>query len=185
MVWASSMQCPVVFFCQNNQFGISTPSTTQSRVPIAQRAAGFGFPGVRVDGNDVVAVYEVTKEALARARRGEGPTLIEAFTYRMGAHTTSDDPTRYRYDADVELWRHRDPIARLQALLSRAYDVDRAFFDAVRAEADDEAMRLREGVLAMEATTPLDMFDHVYAGADPFVSAAREDVIALGLAEPT
>ncbi len=85
-----------MFFCQNNQWAISEPTEKQTRVPLYQRAQGFGFPGVRVDGNDVLACLAVTKWALERARGGEGPTLVEAFTYRMGAHTTSDDPTRYR-----------------------------------------------------------------------------------------
>jgi 2-oxoisovalerate dehydrogenase E1 component alpha subunit len=94
--FASVFNAPVVFFCQNNQWAISESNERQSRVPIFQRAAGFGFPGVRVDGNDVLACYAVTQKALRAAREGQGPTLIEAFTYRMGAHTTTDDPTRYR-----------------------------------------------------------------------------------------
>src|SRR5918998_2012433 len=96
MIWAASFSAPVVFFCQNNQYAISVPLERQSRVPLYQRAAGFGFPGVRVDGNDVLAVLAVTRAALPAAREGQGPTFVEAFTYRMGAHTTSDDPTRYR-----------------------------------------------------------------------------------------
>ena len=122
-VWASSFNTPVVFFCQNNQWGISTPTSIQSKIPLYHRADGFGFPGVRVDGNDVLAVYEVTQRALDQARVGGGPTLIEAYTYRIGAHTTSDDPTRYRIDAEVEVWKHRDPIERVKALLVREYHV--------------------------------------------------------------
>ncbi|HTB08941.1 MAG TPA: thiamine pyrophosphate-dependent enzyme, partial [Acidimicrobiales bacterium] len=118
-VWASSFNVPIVFFLQNNQWGISTPMSIQSKIPLYHRAPGFGFPGVRVDGNDVVAVYEVSKRALDTARYGGGPTLIEAYTYRLGAHTTSDDPTRYRIDAEVEVWKHRDPIERVKALLVR------------------------------------------------------------------
>src|SRR5204863_6134243 len=101
-IWASVFQAPVVFFCQNNQWAISEPLERQSRIPLYQRARGFGFPGLRVDGNDVLAVLAVTREALERAREGSGPTLIEAFTYRMGPHTTSDDPTRYRLAAELE-----------------------------------------------------------------------------------
>src|SRR3712207_2963412 len=100
-IWAASFSAPVVFFCQNNQYAISVPLERQSRVPLYQRAAGFGFPGVRVDGNDVLAVLAVTRAALAAAREGQGPTFIEAFTYRMGAHTTSDDPTRYRLASEL------------------------------------------------------------------------------------
>jgi len=95
---------PVVFFCQNNQWAISEPTEKQTRVPLYQRAQGYGFPGVRVDGNDVLACLAVTKWALERARNGEGPTLVEAFTYRMGAHTTSDDPSRYRGDEERQAW---------------------------------------------------------------------------------
>ena len=115
-VFAAVQNAPVVFFCQNNQWAISEPIEKQTRIPLYQRASGFGFPGVRVDGNDVLAVYAVTKAALDDAREGNGPTFIEAFTYRMGAHTTSDDPTRYRVAAEVEVWKQRDPIARLRDL---------------------------------------------------------------------
>ena len=111
---------PVVFFCQNNQWAISEPTEKQTRVPLYQRAQGFGFPGVRVDGNDVLACLAVTKWALERARTGEGPTLVEAFTYRMGAHTTSDDPTKYRADEEREAWEAKDPILRLRTYLEAA-----------------------------------------------------------------
>ena len=120
MIFAASFSAPVVFFCQNNQYAISVPLERQTRIPLFQRAAGFGFPGVRVDGNDVLAVLAVTRAALAAAREGQGPTFIEAFTYRMGAHTTSDDPTRYRLASELEEWKLRDPIARLKAYLSRS-----------------------------------------------------------------
>src|SRR5580692_9906882 len=106
--WSSVFNAPVVFFCQNNQWAISAPAERQSRAPIYQRASGFGFPGVQVDGNDVLACYAVTKHALRAAREGQGPMLIEAFTYRMGAHTTTDDPTRYRLSSELEAWRRRD-----------------------------------------------------------------------------
>ncbi len=116
LVFAGVNNSPVVFFCQNNQWAISEPNEKQTRAPLWHRARGFGFPGIRVDGNDVLAVYAVTKAALDAARSGQGPTFIEAYTYRMGAHTTSDDPTKYRVSAEVEVWKHRDPIERLQAL---------------------------------------------------------------------
>ena len=118
-VFASSYNAPIVFFCQNNQWAISEPIERQSRIPLYRRAAGFGFPGVRVDGNDVLAVHAVTTAALERARSGNGPTLIEAYTYRMGAHTTSDDPTKYRLADELEHWRLKDPIERVKAYLSR------------------------------------------------------------------
>src|SRR4029450_8390847 len=106
-------------FCQNNQWAISEPIEKQTRIPLYQRANGFGFPGIRVDGNDVLAVYAVTQEALRNAREGNGPTLIEAYTYRMGAHTTSDDPTRYRIASEVEAWQQKEPIERLGSDLLR------------------------------------------------------------------
>ncbi|MGH3503084.1 MAG: thiamine pyrophosphate-dependent dehydrogenase E1 component subunit alpha, partial [Nocardioidaceae bacterium] len=114
-VFSSVYNAPVVFFCQNNQWAISEPIERQSRIPLYQRALGFGFPGVRVDGNDVLATYAVTQAALQRAREGQGPTLVEAFTYRMGAHTTTDDPTRYRLATELEAWKLKDPIERVKA----------------------------------------------------------------------
>ena len=118
-VWASVFNAPLVFFCQNNQYAISEPLERQTRVPLYHRAAGFGFPGMRVDGNDVLACYAVTRPALDNARHGQGPTLIEAYTYRMGAHTTSDDPTRYRIASEVEAWQAKDPIKRMRAFLAK------------------------------------------------------------------
>src|SRR5688572_27478943 len=116
-IFASVYNSPIVFFCQNNQYAISEPLTRQTRVPLYQRASGFGFPGIRVDGNDVLATFAVTRAALDNARHGNGPTLIEAYTYRMGAHTTSDDPTRYRVASEVEEWQAKDPILRLRKYL--------------------------------------------------------------------
>jgi len=182
-VWAASFNAPVVFFCQNNQWGISTPSTLQSKVPLYRRAQGFGFEGIRVDGNDVLAVYEVTKRALEHARAGGGPTLIEAHTYRMGAHTTSDDPTRYRVDAEVEVWKHRDPLERTKALLVREYAVKSAVFSEIALEADDMAAKLRDDVLAMGRPDPLSMFDNVYAAPHPLIDEGRREMIELGVAE--
>ncbi len=180
-VWASSFNVPIVFFLQNNQWGISTPMSIQSKIPLYHRAPGFGFPGVRVDGNDVVAVYEVSKRALDTARYGGGPTLIEAYTYRLGAHTTSDDPTRYRIDAEVEVWKHRDPIERVKALLVREYSVKAAQFDEVAAEADEKALKLREDVLAMDRPDPITMFDNAYAEPHPLIEEGRREMIELGV----
>ncbi|UOY00756.1 pyruvate dehydrogenase (acetyl-transferring) E1 component subunit alpha [Blastococcus sp. PRF04-17] len=178
MIWAASFGAPVVFFCQNNQYAISVPLERQSRVPLYQRAAGFGFPGVRVDGNDVLAVLAVTRAALQAAREGQGPTFIEAFTYRMGAHTTSDDPTRYRLAGELEEWKLRDPIARLKAHLSRSGIADPAFFDAVEAEADELAAHIRSGTVNMPDPVPAEMFDHVYAEQTPHLAAQRDEFVA-------
>jgi 2-oxoisovalerate dehydrogenase E1 component alpha subunit len=180
-VWAASFNTPVVFFCQNNQWGISTPMSIQSKIPLYHRAHGFGFPGIRVDGNDVLAVYEVTKRALEQARVGGGPTLIEAYTYRLGAHTTSDDPTRYRIDAEVEVWKHRDPIERVKSLLVREYRVKAAKFDEVAAEAEIMALKLRDDVLAMDRPDPITMFDHAYAAPHPLIEEGRREMIDLGV----
>src|SRR2546421_6889940 len=163
-VWASVFQAPVVFFCQNNQWAISEPLERQSRIPLYQRARGFGFPGVRVDGNDVLAVLAVAREALERAREGSGPTLIEAFTYRMGPHTTSDDPTRYRMAAELGTWKLKEPVHRMKAYLSRTGMADHDYFAEVDAAADELAAHIRAGCLALDDPEPLTLFDHVYAG---------------------
>ena len=138
-IFAASYNAPVVFFCQNNQWAISEPIERQTRIPLYQRALGFGFPGIRVDGNDVLATYAVTKAALQRAREGNGPSFVEAYTYRMGAHTTTDDPTRYRLNDDLEHWKLKDPIARLKVYLRRNGLVDQEFFDDLDAEAESSA----------------------------------------------
>jgi 2-oxoisovalerate dehydrogenase E1 component alpha subunit len=171
--WASVFHAPVVFFCQNNQYAISAPQERQSPIPLYQRARGFGFPGVRVDGNDVLACYEVTRQALRAAREGQGPTLIEAFTYRMGAHTTTDDPTRYRLASELETWRLRDPIERVRAYLARTGQANSAFFDEVEAEAAELARHVRDACRAMPDPAPLMVFDHVYTGENAILGAER------------
>jgi 2-oxoisovalerate dehydrogenase E1 component subunit alpha len=172
-IWASVFNAPVVFFCQNNQWAISEPIEKQTRIPLYQRANGFGFPGIRVDGNDVLAVYAVTQEALRNAREGNGPTLIEAYTYRMGAHTTSDDPTRYRIASEVEAWQQKDPIERLRVYLLATDQVDQAFLDEIEAESDQIAADLRKGCLEMPDPSSLSMFEHVYAESHPLVDEER------------
>lgn len=173
-VWASVFNSPIVFFCQNNQYAISQPMERQTRIPLYRRAAGFGFPGVRVDGNDVLATYAVTRTALDNARHGQGPTMIEAYTYRMGAHTTSDDPTRYRIASEVEAWQAKDPIARVRAFLEKEGIADADFFAEVDEAAQREALRLRERVLAMPDPEPLSLFDHVYPHGSPLIDAERD-----------
>ena len=173
-IFAASYNAPVVFFCQNNQWAISEPIERQSRIPLYQRALGFGFPGVRVDGNDVLATYAVTQAALQRARDGQGPTLVEAYTYRMGAHTTTDDPTRYRLSDDVERWKLKDPIARVKVWLDRNGLADKDFYDSIAAEADELGHTLREGCKAMPDPEPMSMFDHVYADMPPELIAQRD-----------
>src|SRR3954454_10498566 len=154
-IWAAAANLPVVFYCQNNQWAISEAVERQTRVPLFQRASGFGFPGIRVDGNDVLACLAVSRLALDEARSGQGPTLIEAYTYRMGAHTTSDDPTRYRLSDELETWRLRDPIERVRAYLVREAGVEQDFFDALDAESEALAERIREGCRNLEDPGPL------------------------------
>ncbi|MHA6513669.1 pyruvate dehydrogenase (acetyl-transferring) E1 component subunit alpha [Tessaracoccus sp. Z1128] len=174
-VFAASYNAPVVFFCQNNQWAISEPIALQSRIPLFQRAKGFGFPGVQVDGNDVLAVKAVTDWAMARARAGEGPSFIEAFTYRMGAHTTSDDPTKYRERADEDEWRGRDPIARLTTYLRGLGAVDDAWFSAVEEEARQLGADARASIPLMENTTMDALFATVYAEPTVALEAQRRE----------
>ena len=177
-IFASVFNAPVVFFCQNNQWAISEPIEKQSRIPLYQRAMGFGFPGIRVDGNDVLAVLAVTRAALKNAREGSGPTLVEAYTYRMGAHTTSDDPTRYRLTAELESWKLKDPIERVKAYLVRTGVADQSYFDSIEAEADALAVHVRTGCLELPDPDPLSIFDHVYAEPHPLVEEERAQYAA-------
>ena len=177
-VFAAVNNAPIVLLWQNNQWAISEPNDRQTRIPLYQRARGFGFPGVRVDGNDVLAVYAVTKHALEEARSGQGPFLVEAWTYRMGAHTTSDDPTKYRVSAEVEVWKLRDPIERLKAYLAHEGKADHDFFDEVDREADELAAHVREGCLTMLDPTPESMFDNVYVESHPRIEEERREFAA-------
>jgi pyruvate dehydrogenase E1 component alpha subunit len=172
-VWAAVNNAPVVFFCQNNQWAISQPLSRQTRIPLYRRAEGFGFPGLRVDGNDVLAVLALTRAALDRARRGDGPSLIEAYTYRMGAHTTSDDPTRYRVEAELEQWRLKDPIERVRAYLLRTGAGDRAFTDDIEAQAQELADQLRKACRELPEPPVEAMFAHVYAEPHPAMDEQR------------
>ncbi|MFF8643652.1 pyruvate dehydrogenase (acetyl-transferring) E1 component subunit alpha [Streptomyces sp. NPDC015345] len=169
---------PVVFFCQNNQWAISEPTERQTRVPLYQRAQGYGFPGVRVDGNDVLAVLAVTKWALERARAGEGPALIEAFTYRMGAHTTSDDPSKYRNDDERVAWEAKDPILRLRAYLESEGHADEGFFAELDDESEALGKRVREVVRAMPDPDLMAIFENVYADGHALVDEERAQFAA-------
>lgn len=171
-VFAASYQTPQVFFVQNNHWAISVPVSTQSKVPLYQRAAGFGLPGIQVDGNDVFASYAVTAKQLDDARNGKGPSMIEALTYRIGAHTSSDDPTKYRKDAELEKWIARDPIHRLEAFL-KGKGADQKFFDEVHDSAADFAADIRRRTLEIENPEPASMFDHVYSDPHPLVEEQK------------
>jgi pyruvate dehydrogenase E1 component alpha subunit len=177
-VWAAVYDAPLVFFCQNNQWAISEPTERQSRLPLYQRARGYGFPGIRVDGNDVLACLAVTRWALEECRHGNGPVLIEAFTYRMDAHTTTDDPTRYRLSDELEEWKLKDPIERVRAYLARNGGADQAFFDEIQAEADTFAADLRDYCFNMPEPPPERIFSNVYAEPSPVLDAQREQYLS-------
>ena len=176
-VWAASFQAPVVFFCQNNQYAISVPLERQTRVPLAQRAEGFGFPGVRVDGNDVLAVHAVTRWALDRARSGQGPVLVEAVTYRMGAHTTSDDPSRYRDPGETEEWKAKDPLLRVERYL-RSVGTPDAFFTDLDAEAEALGEHLRTVCRSLPDPDLASLFDLVHAETTPELAAQKAELLA-------
>jgi pyruvate dehydrogenase E1 component alpha subunit len=177
-VWAAVYDAPVVFYCQNNQWAISEPTERQTRVPLYKRAQGYGFPGIRVDGNDVLACLAVSRWALEECRTGNGPVLVEAFTYRMDAHTTSDDPTRYRLADELELWKLKDPIERVRVHLVRSLGVEQGFFEEIAAESDALAERFRRFCNEMPPPAPDRMFSEVYAEESPLVAAQREAFLA-------
>ncbi|MEU7633363.1 pyruvate dehydrogenase (acetyl-transferring) E1 component subunit alpha [Nocardia sp. NPDC049220] len=173
--FAASWSASVVFFCQNNHWAISAPVRVQSATPIARRAYGYGMPGVQVDGNDLLAVLAVTRQAVTRARSGGGPSFIEAITYRMGPHTTADDPTRYRSAAETEQWARRDPIDRVRRLLEREGHWDDAFERRVTEHADAVAGQVRTATIDLPDPTPAELFDHVYATAHPLIADERKE----------
>ncbi len=176
--WAGVYDAPVVFFCQNNGYAISTPTDQQTATPtIAQKARAYGFDGVRVDGNDVLAVHEVVSEAVETARSGGGPTLVEAVTYRRGPHTTTDDPSVYRDDDEPEAWAEKDPLDRTREYLADVADWTEADDEAVQEWATD---LVAECVVEAEDHTGLDvaaMFDHVYAEDPPRYEDQRAAVV--------
>ncbi|GAB3124197.1 pyruvate dehydrogenase (acetyl-transferring) E1 component subunit alpha [Glaciibacter psychrotolerans] len=178
LVFAASYHAPVVFFCQNNQWAISEPVGLQSVVNLAERAPGFGVPSIRVDGNDVLAVLAVTRLALDRARQGGGPTFIEAVTYRMGPHTTADDPTRYRDAAELEEWKLKDPILRLRLLLEIEGLLTPEIEEQTTTRADAVAAELRERCIALQTPDPLSIFDDVYATPFAPLEAQRAEYAA-------
>lgn len=174
---AAVREAPCIFFVQNNGWAISTPLHEQCRAPtLAHKAIGYGMPGVRVDGNDVLACFAVVSEAVARARSGQGPSFIEAVTYRMGPHTTSDDPTRYRDPAELEAWETLDPIARTRAHLQHRGVWDDAF--DVEAVERTAALRtaLRAAVFDAPDPDPLEVFDHVLVNPTPALLAQRAEL---------
>lgn len=172
--FAAVWQAPVVFLVQNNQFAISVPLDKQMACrTIADKAIGYGMPGYFVDGNDVAAMFAVTSAAVDHARTGHGPTLIEGLTYRIEAHTNSDDPSRYRNAADVDVWRGRDPIERLEKYLVSEGALSDAERASITEEAEDIATATRECMTVKAVVDPLELFEHVYANPRPALAEQR------------
>ncbi len=183
--FAGVYRAPVVFVCINNQWAISVPRARQTRArTLAHRALAYGFPGLQVDGNDLLAMIVAVREALERARRGDGPTLIEAVTYRLLAHSTADDPTKYRDEHEVEAWEAKEPLRRLRRYLAATGVVDDGVHARLDAEAEAEVRAAIERAEArMSAAGLLDMFDHVYGDVPAEVAAQRSE-LALELGQP-
>ena len=177
MNFAGVFQVPLVFLCLNNQWAISLPRVKQTRAKtIAQKAIAYGFPGIQVDGNDILAVYVATREAVDRARQGGGPTLVEAETYRLSLHTTADDPTKYRSEEEVKAWEAKEPLPRFRKYLEAKGIVTEEIHAAIEAETDAE---IREAVERAEARMDpklLDVFEHVYGEPPAELLAQREEL---------
>jgi pyruvate dehydrogenase E1 component alpha subunit len=177
MNFAGVFQAPLVFFCLNNQWAISLPRARQSHArTLAQKALAYGFPGIQVDGNDLLACYVATREAVDRARRGEGPTLVEALTYRLSLHTTADDPTKYRDDAEVKVWEAREPLPRFRRYLVAKGVIDAAEEAALEADVDAEIRSAVERAEARMQANLLDGFEQVYAEPTEELRAQREEL---------
>jgi 2-oxoisovalerate dehydrogenase E1 component alpha subunit len=177
LTFAAVFAAPVVFFCENNQWAISAPVSTQAVSPLYRRAAGFGFTGIQVDGNDALACRAVVRSALEFAGAGSGPVFVEAVTYRAGPHTTADQPDRYRDRSETESWAARDPISRMRAFLLERDLIDAAYTDELGRQADAMAARLRAGVLALPDPDASQLFEHVYAGRHPLVEEERDELL--------
>ncbi len=182
--FAAVFSAPCVFYVQNNQWAISVPLQSQTVAPsIAHKAIGYGMPGVRVDGNDVLACYAVMAEAAARARRGDGPTLIEAITYRLGPHTTSDDPSRYRSQDELDWWQTLDPIPRYRKYLQTTGLWTQRLEDRVAARCTRMRGDLRDAVFAAPDIDIDEVFTTVYAEMTPGLEAQRRQLHAEILRE--
>ena len=181
MNFAGVWHVPVVFVCQNNQWAISVPlkKQTHSRT-IAQKALAYGLPGIQVDGNDVLAVYAAAREAVDRARAGDGPTLIECVTYRLGVHTTADDPSKYRSEEEVTMWEKKDPLTRFRAYLEKRNLLE----SDIESRVDEEIAAAVQRFEATPTPDPLTMFDHAYAELPPDLEAQRAEMAEREAAGP-
>jgi pyruvate dehydrogenase E1 component alpha subunit len=179
--FAGVFRLPVVFVCQNNQWAISIPRKNQTRsATLAQKALAYGMAGIQVDGNDVLAVYAAAAEARQRAVNGEGPTLIECVTYRMGVHTTADDPKKYRSEEEVEVWKKKEPLVRFQRYL-----ITRGLLSEEKIEEIESAIKARIQTAVDQAEAqmkamgdPLAMFDHAYAKMPPYLQEQKNELAA-------
>jgi pyruvate dehydrogenase E1 component alpha subunit len=183
MNFASVYQAPVVFMCLNNQYAISVPLIKQMRCEtVAQRAIAYGMPGIRIDGNDVLAVYQASLEAVERARAGLGPSLVEGLTYRVTPHTTADDPKRYRSDEECKLWTSREPLVRFKKYLGKKGVYSEKEFAELEEELDTiikAAVKNAEAmVLVGEMANPLSMFDYLYNDIPPYLQEQRDELKA-------
>ncbi len=180
MTFAARWKAPAVLICQNNHWSISVPTRKQTASPtIAVKAKAYGIPGLRVDGNDVLAVYAGVKETADRARSGGGPSFVECVTYRMGPHSSSDDPTRYRSDDEVASWAKKDPLDRFERYLRRAELLDDAGRDAMIAELEAEITAAIDEVEELGPPPRASLFDDVYASEPPHLSEQRRESLAL------
>jgi pyruvate dehydrogenase E1 component alpha subunit len=175
--FAAVFEAPVVFLCQNNHWAISVPVSAQTATPIYRKAEAYGFPGVRVDGNDVLAVYEVSREATRLAREEHTPTLIEAVTYRLGPHSTADDATRYQPPEQLAMWKERDPIQRYRRFMESSGVADESFFEACDQEATREAARIRSGVTGAGPRPVGELFEWVFADLPDQLGRQRDEVL--------
>ena len=175
--FAGVFQAPVIFVCQNNHWAISLPVAKQTRSKtLAQKALAYGMPGIQVDGNDILAVYAAAKEAVDRARAGQGPTLVECVTYRMAVHTTADDPKRYRTEKEVDKWRKRDPIVRFQKYLvdkgllseDKIAGIESEVLEVIQAAVDGAEEKMKA------FGDPIDMFEHAYAEMPAYLKEQKE-----------
>ena len=183
--FAGVFRAPAIFVCQNNHWAISYPRSKQTRSQtLAQKALAYGMPGIQVDGNDILAVYAAAREAVDRARSGDGPTLIECVTYRMGVHTTADDPKRYRTAEEVEQWKARDPIVRFQKYLIDKGVISEDKIAGLDTEVMDEIQSVIDRAEAQMKTLgdPIDMFKHAYAEMPPFLKE-QKDAFAREIAD--
>jgi 2-oxoisovalerate dehydrogenase E1 component alpha subunit len=177
--FAGVFRTPVVFFCQNNAWAISVPLSKQTAAPIWRKAEAYGFPGVRVDGNDVLASYAVTREAVDRARTERTPTLIEAVTYRMGPHSTADDRSRYQPTEEIDRWRKLDPLVRFRTFLQSEGMIDSEFLDRVERDAKDVAASVRAGIAGAPPRDIREMFGWMWSDVPAHLARQRDEVAAL------